>query len=161
MQACFILLCFLAEISKQPENQIWTVLCSSLPFLLWHVTAQFTLACTSTEMWFYTLLLGGRRCETEDLLFLWGVPEEGLLLTFSQLIVNTPPFLNAVLWSSLLPFAAVVQLQGAWDKMEYCKDATALTSLAGWGRGAVFLSRECPDGYSSSSGTWWIVSHGT
>lgn len=98
----------------------------SLPFLLWRVTAQFPLACMSTGMWAYILLLGGRRCKTEYLLFLWGIGRTAANILWSH-HCNPPPFLNAALWNTFLPFAAVVQLQGVWDKMkEYPKPGMGL-----------------------------------
>lgn len=150
----------------------------SLPFFLWRVTAQFPLACMSTGMWAYILLLGGRRCKSEYLLFLWGIGRTAANILWTH-HCNPPPFLNAALWNTFLPFAAVVQLQGVWDKMkEYPKPGMGLLSsqqrrchsidLTGW------LGVRCcvfEQGMSwwlqqqlccvPQHGTWWIVSHGT
>lgn len=163
MQAHFIHLCFLAEISKQPKNQRSGLCCVKLSIssVLCYCTIPFGLHVYWDVV--YILLLGGRRCKTEDLLFLWGIGRTAANIFWTH---HCKP-------SSLSKCCSVEQLSSlccsctgpgnmrqnegvpqTWYGLVDLPSrghATALTSLAGWGRGAVFLSRECPDGCSSSS----------
>lgn len=138
------------------------MLCSSLPFLLWHVTAQFPLACMSTGTWFCSLLLGDRRCKPKDLLFFWGVGRTAANIFWTHCKPSSLSDCCSVEQLSSLCCSCTasgsVRKNGGVPQTWYGivdlpsrEDATALTSLAGWGWGAVFLSRECPDGCSSCS----------
>lgn len=156
MQACFMHLCIPAEIIKQPKNwlkQVWTMLCSSLPFLM-------RCYCTFIFLWLACQLGCGFP------FFSWSAGDEKLKILISVREIgrtagNTsqnhckPSSLSkccSAEWLSSFSrcsrvasglLASVRKTGGipqAWDGLVALlsrEDATALTSLAAWGWRAV------------------------